>query len=67
MGWLKRDLSTDKFTVGIFTSIPNRGYVGWVCSWTGDTKNGANDGIYACASKFIALSDFSLTSIPDFE
>jgi len=36
-GWLKLTDSKTKVTRGIFTEIPNRGYIGWVCSWTGDS------------------------------
>ena len=59
MGWIKTQDTTVKFTRGLFTEIPRRGYVGWVCTWTGDSVNLKADGVYACASRFIALTDFS--------
>jgi hypothetical protein len=67
MGWIKAQDTTVKFTRGLFTEIPRRGYVGWICSWTGDTVNFKADGVYVCISKFISLTDFSSTRPPDLE
>lgn len=74
IGWENPPDSKTKFTRGLFTEIPRKGYVGWVCSWTGDSVNqnvvpkpttGAT-GVYVCASKFISLDDM-LLGVPDFE
>ena len=67
MGWIKAQDTTVKFTRGIFTEIPRRGYVGWVCSWTGDSVSNKADGVYVCQSKFISLTNFSASQPPDFE
>jgi hypothetical protein len=65
-GWLKLTDSTKKVTRGLFTEIPNRGYVGWVCSWTGDSQQSYGDGQYLCASQWVPMTDFLADYVPNF-
>ena len=56
--WNGPDFTT-KYARGIFTLIPDRGYTGWLCTYTNTTTS------FKCVSRFISLLDFDPNNAPD--
>ena len=52
VSWTRPSSFTD-LARGIFTEIPYRGYVGWVCVYVDDTS-------YKCHSRFVTIEKFDL-------